>query len=108
MPRRTRRISQEEATSQCAWCHQELAPDAEVYSVAAQAKPWVDLPRAGVLELSLDATHQRVLAIIPAPGSPARLAGNDLLFATCSQACAEALKAAIDKQFDFEEGPGLN
>lgn len=108
MSRRTRRISQEQATSHCAWCRQELAPEAEVYSVAAQAKPWVELPKAGVLELSLDATHQRVLAIIPAPGSPAKEAGNDLLFATCSQACAEGLKAAIERQFDFEAGPGLS
>jgi len=107
MPRRTRRISQEQATSECAWCRQALEPEAEVYSIAARVKPWVDLPQAGVLELSLDATHQRVLAIIPAPGSPAKQAGNDLLFATCSPACAEELKAAIEKQFDFEEGPGL-
>ncbi len=101
MSRRKRRISQEQATNQCAWCKTPIAPDDELFSVGAKARPWVKLPEGGVLELSVDATHKRVLAIVPARDSPAKQAGNDLLFATCSQACGDALKSALQKQIDF-------
>lgn len=106
MPRRALRISQEKAISRCAWCRKEIPPDDEIFSVGAKARPWVKLPKGGVMELSVDAAHQRVPAIVTAPDSPARQAGNDLLFALCSQACAQALKTALQKQIDFVEGPG--
>ncbi len=106
MARKKRRISHEQATSRCAWCNKRLSPDDEVYGVGAKAKPWVKLPEGGVLELSVDPTHRRVLAIVPARDSPAKQAGNDLVFATCSQACGQALKEAMQKQIDFSEGPG--
>jgi hypothetical protein len=101
MSRRTRRISQEQATNQCAWCNKKIGPDDELFSVGAKAQPWVKLPEGGVLELSVDATHKRVLAIVAARDSPAKQAGNDLLFATCSQECGDALKSALQKQIDF-------
>jgi hypothetical protein len=107
MPRRTRRISREEAISHCAWCRKKMAPDEEIFSIGARAKPWVELPEGGVLELSLDATHRRVLAVVTVPDSPAHQSGNDLLFATCSQACAEALTVALQKQIDLDPGPGM-
>ncbi|UCC88236.1 MAG: hypothetical protein JSV81_02725 [Anaerolineales bacterium] len=107
MSRRVRRISQEQATSSCAWCKRELVSDDELYSVAARVKPWVKLPTGPVLELSLDSTHPRVTAIVPAPDSPAKQAGNDLLFAVCSQECGQALREALHRQIDFSEGPGV-
>lgn len=106
MARRIRRISHEKATSTCAWCSKRIGTDEEVYGVGARAKPWVALPEGGVLELALDATHRRVAAIVPMRDSPAKQAGNDLLFATCSQECGQALKEALQKQIDFSEGPG--
>jgi hypothetical protein len=101
MPRRIRRISQARAASDCAWCRKPLAEEDEIYSLGAQAKPWVRLPDGGVIELSLDAAHQRVPAIVSAPGSEAKQAGNDLLFATCSAECVQALGQALRKQIDF-------
>ncbi len=106
MARRKRRISQEQATSRCAWCSKQIDPDEEVFGLGAKARPWVELPEGSVLELSMDATHRRVLAIVPADDPPAKQAGNDLLFATCSQECGESLRDAIRKQIDFFEGPG--
>jgi hypothetical protein len=106
MARRVRRISHEQATSTCAWCNKKLGGDDEVYGVGARAKPWVKLPEGGVLEISLDGTHRRVVAIVPMRESMAKQAGNDLLFATCSRECGQALKEAVQKQIDFSEGPG--
>jgi hypothetical protein len=101
MARRRQQYRQEQATSQCAWCRKPIGPEDEVFGVGARARPWVRLPESGVLALALDAEHRRVLAIVPTPDSTAKQAGNDLLFATCSQACGQALKEALQKQIDF-------
>jgi hypothetical protein len=105
--RRIRRISQEQATNSCAWCKKALLSEDELYSVAARVKAWVKLPKGPVLELSLDSAHQRVTAIVPAPDSPAKQSGNDLLFAVCSQECGQAVREALHRQIDFSEGPGV-
>src|SRR5574341_1664265 len=101
MVRRRQQFRQEQATSRCAWCSKPLAPDDEVFAVGARAKPWVKLPDAGALEVSLGLGHRRVFAVVPAGDSPAKQAGNDLLFATCSQVCGQALREALQKQIDF-------
>jgi hypothetical protein len=49
-----------------------------------------------------------VLAIVPTRDSPAKQEGNDLLFATCSQACGQALKEALQKQIDFVPHTGYD
>jgi hypothetical protein len=105
MARRIRRVNHEWVASHCAWCEQRIEADSEVYSVGAKARSWVRLPQGKVIELSVDRTHKHVLAIVPTRDSPARQAGNDLLFATCSQACGEALKEGLQKQMDFEVVP---
>jgi hypothetical protein len=102
MARRNQQLRQAQATGQCAWCRKPIGPEDEVFSVGARARPWVRLPEGGVLALALDAEHRRVLAIVPTRDSDAKRAGNDLLFATCSQACAEALREALQKQIDFK------
>ena len=107
MARRRQQFRQEQATSQCAWCRKPIGPEDEVFGLGARAQPWVRLPEGGVMALALDAEHRRVPAIIPAPGSEAKQAGNDLLFAACSQACALALKEALQKQIDFQAGDGV-
>ena len=102
MARRIRGLNHEWVASHCAWCDERIEADAEVYSVGAKAKSWVRLPYGKVMELSVDPTHKHVLAIVPTRDSPARQAGNDLLFVTCSQVCGKALKEALEKQIDFE------
>jgi len=44
------------------------------------------------------ADGRMVVAMVPSPGSPARRDGISLAFATCSDACCTALRAALAEE----------
>jgi hypothetical protein len=91
----------------CAWCNQYIPPDSEVYGFGARASKGVDLKdkEGQFVSLTLALENKTIFAMIPSQESPARQAGYDLMFITCSHSCAEELKEALEAEKDvFEEG----
>lgn len=82
----------------CAWCESRIEPDEEVFGFGAKVGPTVVIEdkQGEFVSLELSLIRKTVFAVIPLEGSPARQAGYDLLFVTCSVGCAEELKAALD------------
>jgi hypothetical protein len=99
--KRKRRAGWEEAVSVCAWCGKRIPEGSEVFGLGAKTRPGVDLEKKGnVIELALD-EKRKALAIIPTPDSEAKKAGWDVLFALCSEECAQSLKETVQKQIDI-------
>lgn len=82
----------------CAWCLLEIPEEDEVYGFGARIGPGIDLTgkEGQFVSLSLALKEKTVVAMVVTPDSPARQAGYDLVFLTCSQACAVALKDALE------------
>lgn len=100
MGRKKKLVSWELVSSMCAWCGKRIAEDSEVFSIGARARPGVDLKREGhVLELEVSPTRT-IYAIVPTADSQARMAGWDLLFVICSEACGIALRAMLQDRID--------
>ena len=99
--KRKRRASWEDAVRVCAWCGKRIPEGSEVFSLGAKTRPGVDLESKGnVIELALD-EKKKAMAIIPTPESEAKKAGWDVLFALCSEECAQSLKETVQKQIDI-------
>lgn len=91
----------------CAWCNQFIGEGSEVFGFGAKASPAISLEDKGGQFVSLDLTleDKTIFALVPPQESPARQAGYDLMFITCSQSCAEELKNALELEKDvFEDG----
>ncbi|HME44818.1 MAG TPA: hypothetical protein VKF36_17135 [Syntrophorhabdales bacterium] len=93
-------LEDEDAIHTCAWCDKRIAQDTEVFSLGAKARKGIDLKRyrGSTIRLQLGHIAKVVSAIIPTPGSPARKAGNDVLFMLCSEQCAKQLRRALLKE----------
>jgi hypothetical protein len=90
----------------CAWCNLSIPADAEVYGFGARAREDLDLAEkeGQFVSLKLALADKTVFAMVAPENSPAKEAGYDLMFITCSQECAEALKDALEFEKDvFEE-----
>jgi len=83
-------LEDEHAIHTCAWCNKRIATNTEVFSLGAKARRGSDLKRyrGSTIRLQLRHVDKEVPAILPAPGSPARKAGNDILFMLCSEQCS--------------------
>jgi hypothetical protein len=44
---------------------------------------------------------RNVQAMVVAEDSPAKRDGKDLLFVTCGESCAEALRQSLDREMDI-------
>lgn len=86
----------------CAWCHQFISEESEIYGFGAKASQNVELEdkEGEFVALDLALEDKTIFAMVPPDESPARLAGYDLMFITCSQTCAEELKDALDTEKD--------
>ena len=84
----------------CAWCNKRIAQDTEVFSLGAKARKGISLRRyrGSIIRLQLRHEDKVLAAIIPTPDSPAKKAGNDLLFVLCSEHCAKELRRALVKE----------
>ena len=89
-----------EAIHTCAWCCKNIPEDSEVFSLGAKARPEVHIEKyAGTaIMISIVTVGKKVSAIIPANDSDAKNAGNDLLFAACSENCAVAMKKVLQEE----------
>lgn len=84
----------------CAWCNKRIPEDSEVFGLGAKVKPAIKLEdqEGKFIPLSLILTDKTIPAIVTTTDSQAKQKGNDLMFMTCSQGCAESLKEALYKE----------
>jgi hypothetical protein len=89
----------------CAWCTETIPDEEEVFGFGAKASPEVDLTdkEGEFVSLELAIPGKTVFALVPSTSSRARADGFDLVFLTCSQVCAEALKDALEFEKDVYE-----
>jgi len=90
----------------CAWCNQFIDEESEAFGFGAKASPTISLEdkEGQFVSLDLALEDKTTFAMVPPPESPARQAGYDLMFITCSQSCAEELKNALELEKDVFEG----
>jgi hypothetical protein len=86
----------------CAWCNQEIPEGSEVFGFGARSNSGIDLrgKEGQFVSLQLALIEKTVVALVPATGSTPRKDGFDLVFITCSRACAQELKAALEFEKD--------
>ncbi len=85
----------------CAWCGREIGEEAEVFGVGAAVRGNLEFTSKGDdmgFLMPVMIQGRLVPAIVTAPGSEARLEGNDLLFMTCSEECAGSLRDALREE----------
>jgi hypothetical protein len=89
--------------STCAWCGRKIPKGSEIFSIGAKVRSGIDLHDQGgrVIQILLAKSGKTVNAIAPTDNSQAKKAGNDLLFAICSQACGGALKQVLQEELNI-------
>lgn len=82
----------------CSWCGKRIPEEREhfVFGAKVRDRALLKKHRRGIFELPLSAPKKKVPAIVPAENSRADKEGNDLLFITCSEDCAESLSDALE------------
>ena len=90
-------MTDEDALSRCAWCKTEIDEEAEVYGLGAVFCLDVDLSEyeSQVIELKILTENRIVPMIISAKASDAKKAGNDAMFMTCSNECANEMRQTL-------------
>jgi hypothetical protein len=94
--------SQETLLQTCAWCNQRLSAEQETYGFGAKSNPKLELQNneGEFVSLKLSLTDKIIIALVVPEDSPAKDAGYDLLFLTCSEECAQDLKYALELEID--------
>jgi hypothetical protein len=91
-------LSQSELQERCSWCHRVIGEDEERFGggtkVRSEAKSVIAGLDGKLIPMRLEVGRE-FIAIIPAVNSPARAAGHDVYFQTCSQECCDELSKAI-------------
>jgi hypothetical protein len=88
----------------CTWCMKPIPKGEELFAYGVKANNKIDLSgkEGEFVSLNLAFKEKTVIAIVTTQTSKARKQGFDLIFLTCSQACAEELKNALNsEQFLF-------
>jgi len=98
-------------SSRCAWCGGDIPQGGEVFGTGAKIREGIDFVQGGsaegfFMEVTIDG--RRVPTVVTGKDSDARKQGNDLMFMTCSLACAEQLKEALERERDLIEKIQLN
>lgn len=92
----------------CAWCNREIPEGSRVFGLGARVRENILLNdfEGTIISLELFKTDKTVPAIVTTSDSEAKKDGYDLMFMACSQACAESLKTALNKEkelFDWSD-----
>ncbi len=100
MGKKDRYLNQELYKHICAWCNKRIPEGVPVFGLGVKSRPSVDLQAWGgkIIPMSLVLTNKTVPAMVTTSDSDAKREGKDLMFMTCSQACAESLKDALEKE----------
>ena len=74
--------------------------------MGAKLRPEADLSQkeGKTIYLYLASVQKKVPALVSVTGSDAKKEGNDILFATCSEACAEELKTILNAEIKLFDG----
>lgn len=86
---------------QCSWCEDEIPDDAEVIAVGAKAHSQMRALEGQIVDLFLTRRNRTVAAVVVTNDSPAKKEGKDVLFLTCSDSCAEALRQSVDREIEL-------
>jgi hypothetical protein len=88
----------------CTWCMNPIPEGEERFAYGVKANNSIDLTEKEGEFVTLDLALKKgktVIAVVTTKNSKARKQGFDLIFLTCSQACAEELKEALDMEQDM-------
>ncbi len=87
----------------CGWCEDEIPEDTELFGIGAKARDDIDITesRGKVIDVYLVHRDRNVKVLVVTEDSPAQREGKDLLFVTCSESCSEALRQAVEKEFEL-------
>jgi hypothetical protein len=86
--------------STCAWCGKVLQAPETTWVVKARTA--VDMPeyKGEFVPLELAKRGRTISGFFVTPDSGAKQEGIDVIFGTCGQECASALKAAVREEAD--------
>ena len=84
----------------CAWCGKTLQTET---ACLVKAQTVVGLPEneGAFVPLALTKSGRTITGFFVTSDSPAKRAGIDVLFSTCGEECASALKAAVWEEVDL-------
>jgi len=90
----------------CAWCTLLIPTNSETFGFGARASHNVDLieKEGQFVSINLSLAQKTTVALVIPEDSPARQAGFDLFFITCSRNCVEQLKGALQFELDVYDG----
>jgi hypothetical protein len=96
-------IPDEEAMSKCAWCHNNISDDMEVFGAGAKLKPDVDLSEyeSHCIQIDLVSEEKPIYMMLTAQGSEAKKDGKDCMFLFCSEECGRKLKNVLEKEISL-------
>jgi len=103
MNKTKKHIDPHKIISICAWCGRKISKDSEIFSLGVKVRSGIDLQYQGghVVRIFLAKNEKIVNAVAPTDNSQAKEAGNDLVFAICSQQCVGALKQALQEELNI-------
>ena len=86
----------------CAWCQTEIADDVEVYGISAKARSQEDIDdwQGKFMPIELQLRKSTLFGYVVTDDSDARAQGWDIVFAACSQECAQSLSGALKLEVD--------
>lgn len=86
--------------STCCWCGLKIKDEEPVYSIGCKKRPEVNISKyeGKVMSVKILTSGKTVWSFVPPPGSDARKAGNDFMFALCPEECGGQLKEALEKE----------
>ena len=100
MAKQKRRPKKKYSMLTCAWCNARILEDHEVFSIATQKLPGIDLSdhEGKLIPLHLALVKKRIEGFVAPKDSPAKKDGYDVVFVACSENCGSALKTALQKE----------
>jgi len=96
-------IPDKEALSKCAWCHDSISDDMEVFGAGAKLNPDVDLSEyeSHCIQIELVSEEKPLYMMVTAQGSAAKKDGKDCMFLLCSEECGKKLKNVLEKEISL-------
>ncbi|MDA3790067.1 MAG: hypothetical protein PF503_16420 [Desulfobacula sp.] len=91
--------------STCCWCGLKIKDEGPLYSIGCKKRPEVNISKyeGKVMPVKILTSGKTVLSFVPPSGSDARKAGNDFMFALCSEDCGDQLKEALETEKEIGE-----
>lgn len=86
--------------STCTWCGAVLQAPETAWLVSAQTVGDMPEHEGEFVPFKLAKSGRTITGFLVTSASPARQGGIDVIFATCGQQCASALKAAVREEVD--------